>query len=182
MRSKGIEKFFREKITALMSIKLPQFERLNPNKVYGGSLIFRRLTPSNLYCFAIFQFSDRTSDAFTVEFGWSPERGWHSDIPLSIPIDLPSSRIIRDEPVGGKFRFRISLLWPPHKDDWWVLTPEPTLEEMLDWLDNMGQADTSSIDSLSDDGMNQAQRLIDDAVGKLLSIVIPFFDKKIQES
>jgi hypothetical protein len=65
-------------------------------------------------------------DRFTVEIGWSS----NGDFPGVLgPSDEPS------ESGPNGVRFRISKLWS-HRDWWWWLGPEQTLETALQSLDN----------------------------------------------
>lgn len=138
----------------------------------------------DLYFYILLVISTQTmGDAFTIECAYSSKGRFPSTLPLMHPFDIPKSGIIKSIPLNGEFRFRLGDLFNPENDFWWWVCPNPSFEEISEWVKQPVTEETLFMpQKISDqEAMESIEPLVRDAVDKIKNYAIPYFEKIIKK-
>jgi hypothetical protein len=178
MRSR-LGKAVRQRFALQLRKHVPAFEPDTTAIVPSGWKVFRWQACSDLACYVVLCF-DRGHDRFTIECAWSHSNTFPQYGALQYPRDWPVQEIIRDEPVGGQFRFRLAYLWQPD-DYWWWLVPEAQVKALQEkFIDAVIARDVADVMHAMDDppiseALVNVPAAVDDAVQKIVEHGMPYF-------
>lgn len=164
-------KVLRKRFGEELRRRLPQFREAKCDRSSGTYNLYEWIAAAGLHIYLVLQIHTR-DDRFTIELSWSRHGRFPEHLGLLYPRDLPVSRISRDRPKDGEFRFRLPYLYAL-KDVWWELNPTPTLEQILEQqraLTEGGGVPDASIQA----GLDRVDPCVQDAVDQILEHGLPF--------
>lgn len=164
-------KVLRATFDAAMKSRFPQFGGVVPSENLSGSRLYRWTADEELFCFLLLEISQK-SDAFTIEAAYSGDGRFPFDLIGMSPIDIPRCDIVKSAPVGGRFRFRLPMLWVG-KDFWWHLSGRPGPDDIS--LTEFLSADDWETRPLPEYSAEQIGSVVNDAIGKIDEYALPYF-------
>jgi hypothetical protein len=169
--NRQLGKVLRKRFAEELRERLPQFRCVKGHANSGTFNTYEWSVSADLHVYVVLQINTRF-DSFTIELSWSKHQGYPAHLNLMFPRDIPLSRIPRDQPKDGEFKFRLSNLYAD-KDVWWELIPRPTIEEILEQQRILIEEGTMHEDSI-EAGLERVDPCVKDAVDKLIEHGIPF--------
>jgi hypothetical protein len=179
MRSKlaqAVRRQFEEQLHATC----PQFARDREALLPPGWNAYRWQARPDLACYLVLCLHSK-QDSFAVECAWS-SNGPFPKGTLRSPRDIEFSRIRRDEPKDGEFRFRLALLWQD-RDHWWWLVPEEQVNARLTRFEEaLLSGDDAEIRKWQEDppieeAKANVRPMVDAAMEKITLHALPYFEK-----
>ena len=155
--AKAVREEFASKILELF----PTLKRTRNPELVKGDVTYRLEVDGKLSFYIMLLIGDN-HDEFTVEIGWAEGQGHAKHFLIS-----PEKSFER----SGS-RCRLCKLWTK-KDDWWLLTPRKTAEEMVRDIKEGRFFDDPPIE----EAMSKVVPQVADAVSKIEKYAVPFFER-----
>jgi hypothetical protein len=167
---------------------LPMFKALSPTdtkeKIAAGDRLYLWDYSEDLHFYLLLCIApDKMGDAFTIEGMFTKYQIFPILQELSYPYGVPKSDIHPSVPLNGSMRFRIGYLFENPSDFWWWVRPNPSFEELNEWVKQPSTGDTIFMpQEVSDqEAINNINLMVNDAVNKIKSYIMPYFDKIIKQ-
>jgi hypothetical protein len=174
MRSQ-VAKAVKKEVERQMSQRLKEFSRIQA-EIVPNFLTFTLQAPGQLSVYVAFQLSPK-SDSFTVECALSEKMRFPNHLGLMTPRANAISRLRREEPIDGEFRFRIGDLLEPPRDLWWHLSPPLTSEDIernMRLLVDTGQMEP---EFPVDKAKANLAGAVNDAIDHVLQQAVPYLEE-----
>ena len=169
---RAIGQVLKRSFRSALKRRCPEFVEIHDAVVPAGAPVFCWDARPRLSFYLVLVTWSR-EDKFTIEGAWSESGEFPSDEGLSAPRDCPYHRIVKDQPVGGKFRFRLPTLWLDRGEFWWEIVPPVTPEEMIERFDRFVKTSTSEEPTI-DELRERIEASAADAVDRIVEHFIPY--------
>lgn len=152
-----------------------RFHRTTQVKISPECRLYEWVHDEKMRFFLVLQMH-RSEDRFTIEVAWSKNGEWPEG-----HVPLPDSPLLASP--SGEMRFRIGLLWNTQPDHWWQVVPgglhavpvqAPRDPEAL-WREITNPPPI-------EDALKEVPAVVDDAIAKIQTFVIPYFERVIAAS
>jgi hypothetical protein len=160
--------------------EMPQFTPIQGNDIPAGDRLYEWKMGERFSAF-IFLAIAPSSDRFTLEAAWSLNGRFPAYHLCMLPVDIPERGIVKDKPKDNAFRFRLGMLWSPHKDFWWAVSDQPANQAAAALA--LLQDPNYPFDLLSTKSTEDfTAECVEDAIARIRQYAVPYFEDAAREA